>query len=155
LIAESGQPYSNINSEGREERNTLVIFPIPIMPIDDRIYRRNSRSTQTEHTSTARNVSSQPNRASLFSSVINFVTTATTTASLEFDRLCESIGLANKGDESEYEYVTEESEEDIEEDVGERKEDIRRYADVGRDYNIYQDSDVDELRIATSFAVSL
>ncbi|KAI8576289.1 hypothetical protein K450DRAFT_257567 [Umbelopsis ramanniana AG] len=122
------------------------------MPIDDRIYRRNSRSTQTEHTSSARSDSTQPKRSTLFSSVINFVTTATATASLEFDRLCESIGLANKGDESEYEYVTEESEEEIEEDDEEIKEDTRRYAYVGSTYNIYQDSDVDQLEITTPSA---
>jgi hypothetical protein len=125
------------------------------MPIDDRIYRRNSRSTQTEHTRSARNDdSTQAKRSSIFSSVINFVTTATTTASLEFDRLCESIGLANKGDESEYEYVTEESEEETEEVDEDRKEDTRRYAYVGSSYNIYQDSDVDDLKVTTSSAVS-
>ncbi|KAI9279739.1 hypothetical protein BC943DRAFT_152554 [Umbelopsis sp. AD052] len=120
------------------------------MPVDDRIYRRNSRSTQTEYAGSARSESTQPKRSSLLSSVIDFVTTATTTASLEFDRLCESIGLANKGDESEYEYVTEESEEEIEEVDEEIKKDTRRYAYVGSNHNIYQDSDVDELKITTS-----
>lgn len=110
------------------------------MPVDERTYRRNSRSTQTEDISKRLNSSTPPpKRSSLFSSVIDFVTKATTTASLEFDHLCESIGIVNRDSESEYEDVTDESE--IEDDVECTN-------------GTYEESEVDDLEITPLKPVS-
>ena len=112
------------------------------MPIDERTYRRNSRSTQTDDLAETLKNTKQPKRRSLLSSVVSFVTNATTTASLEFDRLCESIGLVNRESDSEYEYedVTDES-------VGEGSD---QQSSIG-----YGDSEIEDLDISPKAIVSL
>jgi hypothetical protein len=104
-----------------------------VMPIDEKTYRRNSRSTQTESVPVITQSQSKAKARSLFGSVIDFVTTATTSASLEFDRLCESFGIANKDSESEYEYVTDSEEDEIEE----------------YEYPTYDDSEVEKLEVSS------
>jgi hypothetical protein len=112
------------------------------MPADERTYRRNSRSTQTESIIRGTSISPPPKRNSLFSSVINFVTTATTTASLEFDRLCESIGIVNKENESET---------DCDEDVTDES-DVDDHLEYG--HGRCEESEVNDLEIKTFSAVS-
>lgn len=104
------------------------------MPIDDKTYRRNSRSTQTEDIPIITKREGKVKSRSLLGSVFDFVTTATTSASLEFDRLCESFGIANKDSESEYEYVTDSEEGDSE----------------GYENPAYDDSEVEKLEVSST-----
>lgn len=104
------------------------------MPIDEKAYRRNSRSTQTEDIPIITMRESKKSSRSLFGSMVDFVTTATTSASLEFDRLCESFGIANKDSESDYEYVTDSEDGDSEE----------------YEHSAYDDFEVEKLEVSST-----